>query len=295
MKLVEKFLKDKKRLCCGGTAINNILPKYDQFYDKDIELPDYDFFSPEPLKDAKNLADIYFKQGFEEVEAKAGMHPGTYKVFVNYIPVADITYLDLEIYDNLVEDCIVVDGIYYVPPNYLRMSMYLELSRPKGDVSRWEKVLKRLTLLNKHYPLRGQNCHLEEVQRLFQYGTLTKMNTKKKEKKNQNLSNIEEKIFIIVRDSLISQNCVFFGAFANRLYLKTLPSLSREQIPKIPDFDVLSLNPLKTANTLKKKLNDNLVSKILKFVKQPAIGEIIAPHYELFVGDETYLLLFMNH
>ena len=37
---VEEFLKDKKRLCYGGTAINNILPKYDQFYDKDIELPD---------------------------------------------------------------------------------------------------------------------------------------------------------------------------------------------------------------------------------------------------------------
>ncbi len=288
---VEKFLKDKKRLCYGGTAINNILPKYDQFYDKDIELPDYDFFSPEPLKDAKNLADIYFKQGFEEVEAKAGMHAGTYKVFVNYIPVADITYLDLEIYDNLVEDCIIVDDIYYVPPNYLRMSMYLELSRPKGDVSRWEKVLKRLTLLNKHYPLRGKNCHLEEVQRLFQYGTLSKMNTKKKQRRNQNLSNIEEKIFIIVRDSLISQNCIFFGAFANRLYLKTHPSLSKEQIPKIPDFDVLSLNPLKTANTLKKKLND-IGIKDIKIVKQPAIGEIIAPHYELFVGNETVAFIY---
>jgi (2Fe-2S) ferredoxin len=31
--------------------------------------------------------------------------------------------------------------------------MYLELSRPEGDVSRWEKVYTRLTLLNKHYPL----------------------------------------------------------------------------------------------------------------------------------------------
>jgi len=291
IEIVEKFLKDKKRLCYGGTAINNILPKYDQFYDKDIELPDYDFFSPEPLKDAKNLADIYFKQGFEEVEAKAGMHPGTYKVYVNYIPVADITYLVPEIYDNLIEDCIIVDNIYYVPPNYLRMSMYLELSRPKGDVSRWEKVLKRLTLLNKHFPLRGKNCHLEEVQRLFQYGTTNKMNTKKRIEKNNNLSSIEEKIFIIVRDSLISQNCIFFGAFANRLYLKTLPALSKEKIPNIPDFDVLSLNPLKTANALKKKLNE-IGIKDIKIVKQPAIGEIIAAHYELFVGNETVAFIY---
>jgi hypothetical protein len=33
------------------------------------------------------------------------------------------------------------------------MSIYLELSRPKGDVTRWTKVYERLLLLNKHYPL----------------------------------------------------------------------------------------------------------------------------------------------
>jgi hypothetical protein len=32
------------------------------------------------------------------------------------------------------------------------MSMYLELSRPHGDVSRWEKVYSRLELLNKAHP-----------------------------------------------------------------------------------------------------------------------------------------------
>ena len=68
--VVEKFLVQKKRICYGGTAINNILPESDQFYDKSIELPDYDFFSPEPLKDAKDLADIFYKEGFNEVEAK---------------------------------------------------------------------------------------------------------------------------------------------------------------------------------------------------------------------------------
>jgi hypothetical protein len=31
--------------------------------------------------------------------------------------------------------------------------MYLELSRPRGDVSRWKKVYERLQLLNKYYPL----------------------------------------------------------------------------------------------------------------------------------------------
>ena len=51
--VVEEFLRKNGRVCYGGTAINNILPEEDQFYDKSIELPDYDFFSPEPLADAK--------------------------------------------------------------------------------------------------------------------------------------------------------------------------------------------------------------------------------------------------
>ena len=73
--------------------------------------------------------------------------PGTFKVFVNFIPIADITYLVPELYRNIHKQSIQVANIYYTPPNYLRMAMYLELSRPDGDVSRWEKVLKRLTLI----------------------------------------------------------------------------------------------------------------------------------------------------
>ena len=67
LNILEDFLQSHKTLCYGGTAINNILPEEDQFYDKSIELPDYDFFSPEPLEDAKELADIFYEKGFNEV------------------------------------------------------------------------------------------------------------------------------------------------------------------------------------------------------------------------------------
>ena len=99
--IVEKFIKEKKLICYGGTAINNILPKEDQFYNYEIEMPDYDFFSPSALNDAKELADIYYKNGYEDVEAKAGIHEGTFKIFVNYIPVADITQLNSTIFTEI--------------------------------------------------------------------------------------------------------------------------------------------------------------------------------------------------
>ena len=120
------------------------------------------------MNDAKELADIYHKAGYTEVEAKAGQHYGTYKVFVNFIPVADITSIDSRLFKILLKDSVKVSGIHYSPPDFLRMLMYLELSRPDGDVSRWEKVLKRLTLLNKNYKLKGSNCHEIDFQRSFE-------------------------------------------------------------------------------------------------------------------------------
>ena len=203
IRIVEEFIADKKLVCYGGTAINNILPKFAQFYDRNIEIPDYDFFSPNAVDHAKELADIYARHGYDEVEAKAGMHEGTYKVYVNFLPVADITYLHPTLFESLKRHSIHLAGIRYAPANYLRMGMFLELSRPDGDVSRWEKVLKRINLLNKYYPLTAnqQKCGGIDFQRKMS-GALS------------------EKIYVITRDSLIDQGVVFFGGYAASLYAR---------------------------------------------------------------------------
>lgn len=274
--IVEQFLKDKKRICYGGTAINNILPKKHQFYDKKIEFPDYDFFSPDAMNDAKRLADIYFKKGFNEVEAKAGVHHGTYKVYVNFTPVADITFLTPEIYKTLLKKAVVVGGIYYAPPDYLRMAMYLELSRPLGDTSRWEKVLKRLTLLNKQFPLKGAKCKKKQIQRLFG-----------KTKKHID----SDKVFNIVREALISEGVVFFGALANTLYLKNLKQFKNTKIQKVPDFDVLSKDPENVATTVQQSLESSGL-KGITIVKKDGVGEIIAPHYEVKIENETVVFIY---
>ena len=272
--IVENFLRQKKLICYGGTAINNILPDDDKFYDRETELPDYDFFSMDAMKDAKELADIYAKEGFEEVEAKSGVHKGTYKVYVNFTPVADITHLDPEIYKNLQRDSINIVGIHYASPNYLRMAMYLELSRPAGDVSRWEKVLKRLTLLNKNYPLKGYNCDEAEFQR----------STKADVSENAKLS-------YVTRSTLINMGVVFFGGFAISLYSRYMPKHIQKKFQNVPDFDVLSENPKQTADILKDRLEDEGYKKV-SVVHHESIGEIVAPHYDIRVGNETVCFIY---
>jgi hypothetical protein len=271
--IVEEFIKRKKEICYGGTAINNILPEEDRFYNKDVEIPDYDFFSQNALEDAKELADIYYKKGFIDVEAKSGQHHGTYKVFVNYMAVADITHIPKEIFNALKEDSISIGGILYAPPNFLRMSMYLELSRPAGDISRWEKVLKRLTLLNKNYPITDIDCNNVDFQREM-----------------DNREN-EDKIFETVKNTLINQGVVFFGGFANTLYSQYMPANLQKKLEKVADFDVLSNNPENTAEVIKERLDDNGIKNV-KIIKQPAVGEIVPEHYEVKVGKDSILFIY---
>jgi hypothetical protein len=271
--IVENFLRKKKLVCYGGVAINSILPKQEQFYNYDVEIPDYDFYSSEALSDAKELVDIYVENGFQEVEAKSGQHHGTYKVYVNFIPVADLTYIPKELFKAIKSEAIKVAGILYAPPNLLRMGMYLELSRPAGDVSRWEKVLKRLTLLNKHYPLTSKECSKIDFQR--------KMENSKD----------ADKIYETVKNTLVDQGVVFFGGNSLSLYSQYMPKHLRRRLEKIPDFDALSEEPLLTAQIVKERLEDIDVKNV-KIIKRPGVGEIIAPHFEIKVGTDTIAFIY---
>lgn len=273
IRIVEEFITDKKLVCYGGTAINNILPKFAQFYDKNIEIPDYDFFSPTAMEHAKELANIYARHGYEEVEAKAGMHEGTYKVYVNFLPVADITYLHPVLFDSLKRESILLAGIRYAPANYLRMGMFLELSRPDGDVSRWEKVLKRINLLNKYHPLTtdAKRCGGIDFQR-------------------KRTGALSEKIYVLTRDSLIDQGVVFFGGYAASLYARHSTGKSR-LTKKTPDFDVLAENPERCARILKDQLTEHGIRGV-KLIQHTALGEVVPEHIEVVAGKDTIAFLY---
>jgi hypothetical protein len=275
IEILEEFLSRKKLICYGGTAINNILPKYAQFYDREIEVPDYDFYSPNALDDAIELADLYYKAGYTEVEAKSGVHQGTYKVFVDFIPMADITYIHPELFKNLGKEAVSIEGIKYCPANFLRMNMYLELSRPAGDVSRWEKVLKRLTLLNTYYPMKiGESCATVDFQRKLD-------------------SHVEdsEKIYLTVRDVFIEMGVIFFGGYASSLYSKYMPNDQKRLVRKIPDFDVLHETPDKCATIVKERL-ESAGFKRVTTTEHAEFSEIIPRHIEIKVDKEIVAFIY---
>ena len=102
---------------------------------------------------------------------------------------------------------------------------------------------------------------------------------------------MEKKIFYVTRDSFINQGLVFFGAMANKMYIKYLKKFKRHRFKKIPDFDVLSEDPKQSATILKEQLQNAGIRRV-SIRKKKGVGEIIAPHYEVLVNRETIAFIY---
>jgi hypothetical protein len=149
--IINDYISKNELICYGGMAINNIIPKKsERFYDE-IDIPDYDCFTKDAIKHAKKLSQV-LRNDYENIEVKSAMFKGTYKIFVNFIPIVDFTNIESDLFNKIKQSSLNINNIYYASPNYLRMNIHLELSRPLGDVTRWSKIYQRLDLLNKYHP-----------------------------------------------------------------------------------------------------------------------------------------------
>lgn len=299
--ILEKFLRKGKNICYGGIALNAVLPNKMKFYDFDSELPDYDFFSRDALKDAMDLCDLYHRAGFKNIEGRSGMNHGTFKVFVNYVAIADITQMDPVFFDNLLKESIKIKNIYYSSIHFLRMALYIELSRPKGDISRWEKVFKRLTLLNHYYPLKSEiPCELVNIQRSMTRVSVIENSLKNLTREAVSDKNMQEKlsktlkerkdeqtkIYRIVLDILIQKGVVFFGGYAASLYADRMPEEKRQWVQKIPDFDVLyDKNIEECAQAVAKGLRKAGYEGV-KIIENPALGKYIPRNYQIVLFEK---------
>jgi hypothetical protein len=261
LNILEEFISKNKFICYGGMAINNILPENKKFYDKNKELPDYDFFSKNAMEDSIKLTNLYFKLGFNNTECKSGLHEGTYKVYVNFLQVADITQLETSLFNKIKKSAINVNEILYAPPNFLRMSIYLELSRPDGDISRWEKIYNRLQLLNKYHPLTIK-CKPSNL--MFK-------NSIKQVNKN----------YEIIKEILIKNGCLFFGGFARNFYKKYDKRLKENY-----SFDVF-VNDL---STIKYEIKNKILNADVNLIKskQKSIPDFLV----VKVDDIIYAKIF---
>jgi hypothetical protein len=143
-------------------------------------------------------------------------------------------------------------------------------------VSRWEKVFKRLTLLNKYHPLKTPyNCRALE-------------NSKESDDSSESK---EDKIFFKIREALVSEDGVFFGGFAASLYSKIVKKTAPIAKNHPPSFDVIVENPEKCATIIKERLADIGVRKV-KIIKHENLEDVIPEHIQVIVENKTVAFLF---
>jgi hypothetical protein len=267
--IIEDFLRIKKRICYGGMAINTHLPKSKKFYDFRKTLPDYDFFTPDPESDITYLLTMLKKAGFTEVSARLGIHAGTTKVFVNYTGVADITFMPEWMYRILLKRALIEDGIYYVDTDFLRMNMYLELSRPHGEVERWDKVYKRLLLLNLAKPIRMNSCENHS---------------------GKKATHVNSDLHEAMIEYLATNDLIFAGAELDRIYRKPTSTATKWLLRSTNPILTIVENPEFHTATVKQILHGMNSTLDLRTIHWSPLGEIIPEMYGISLKGRVIFL-----
>lgn len=238
------FLKKTKKKIYGGYAQNHLIKiknEHDTFY-RDLDLADIEFYSYEPVKDMIELCDLLYSKKFKNIQGAEGVHPGTFKVFVNFINYCDISYMPKNVYDNLpiIED----KGILYTHPHFMLVDALRVYADPLTSYFRLDKTFNRFSKLIKYYPFDNK------------FITMTP-------DYNTNINKDELlKIKRTVRHEILhNSELIVIGHYAyNYLVKKVDPKL----VVDCPYYQAISINynedKVKITNFIKKKI-DNITTK----------------------------------
>jgi len=162
LNIVKQFIIDESLILVGGMAIDfSLRLKGEKLYE-DNKFPDYDFYSPIFHIHAYKLGQLLVDHGMENISVIRGKHVSTMRVRINFITVADITYIPENIFKklptmeyNIGEKQI----IKIIHPHYQMIDQHRSLSLPlenppqENAMSRWKKDQERFTLLYNHYKI----------------------------------------------------------------------------------------------------------------------------------------------
>lgn len=161
IEIVKDYIHKHKLIIYGGSAIDYALRlRGDKIYPDDLlKVPDLDFYSPQSVEDAYELADKFYIEGYKESRAIKALHAETMRVDIgNKHFIADITYRPSELFKEIPK--LKYDNLFVVHPMFQRIDIHHSLSFPFDNppreviFSRWSKDIKRFGLLDKHYPIK---------------------------------------------------------------------------------------------------------------------------------------------
>jgi len=150
-KVIYDFIIHKKRKIYGGIAINALIKlkePNDQIYNEN-DIPDIDFYSPEPINDIIELCNILHKN-YDYIHAREALHSETYVIRYYYHEMCNVSYVPLNIYNKI--PFITINNIIYTHSNFLAIDCLRMFADPMNSYWRIDKTFERFQKLNTYYP-----------------------------------------------------------------------------------------------------------------------------------------------
>ena len=242
-KIVHDFIIKYKRKIYGGYALNLLLkdknPK-DAIYG-DLEIPDIDFYSPDPIVDLKTLCNLLHSNGLQDVNGREAHHKETYTISVNRQNYIDISYVPKNIYHRM--PFVEVNKMNMIHPHFMIIDFYRMSTDPLTSYWRIEKMMPRVHKLLTHYPLLKINRPLSNL--------MEKHNIKNTELKNV-LNTVYQ--YLCNKKSLIVIGFYAYNFFLNE---SKISNKNSKFFPiDIPYYEFISENYYNDVNELVNILKD---------------------------------------
>ena len=275
---IKNYIQKNNKVVYGGYAQNLLIIKKnpaDAFY-TDIDgayfnwpdIADIEFYSTTPLVDIINLTEELHAQGFKHVEGKEGMHPETYKIFVNFVNYCDISYIPVHIYNNMPK--ITINGIKCADPHFMMVDAYRVLTDPMTSYWRLDKSITRFQTILKYYPIDQSNVDKKII-----------------------LQSNNDAILNFIRKKIIQkQKLIVVGLYAFNYYAKKVSD--NYVINNIPYYEIISTNYEKDAKYIHTYLIKNFGNKISVKEFTPFFS-FLDKHIEFFYDNQLILKLYGNN
>ncbi len=271
-KIIKDYIRNNDLIVYGGYAQNSLIKikNPDDVFYKKIDLADIEFYSHEPLKNLIELRDILHKKEFKHIEGKEGMHPGTYKIFVNFQAYTDFTYMPKNIFNKC--PTIKIEGMRMTAPHFMLIDAYRVYSDPMTSYFRLRKTFTRFTKLIEHYPF-NENTVYNKIE----------YNVDLDEKQY-------DKIIYFIRKKIIQKNkLIVVGHHAfNRLMKKA--KMSTQYFIQEPFYQLISIDYKNDKNKIYKILQDNF--KNIRYQEYHQFFQFFDKSVEFYYNKQLILRLF---
>ena len=276
-KLIINFIRRKNRVVYGGYAQNLLIMhknKDDVFY-KEIDgafynwpdLADIEFYSPNPIEDLIELTEELYSNKFNNIEGAGGQHAGIYKIFVNFLPYCDISYIPAFIFNTM--PIIKIDNIKCTHPHFMMVDAYRIFTDPMTSFWRLDKTIRRFQKIFKYYPI-DQSENNKNIE--------MKQNTETDD---------------FIRKNIIHKSkLVVIGFYGFDYYIKK--SIEKYSLNNYSYYELISTELEKDAKIIFKKLKDKFGSNITVKEFFPFFS-FMDRRVEFYYKNSLFLRLFGNN